>query len=298
MAVFGPPFFIGLASHLVDTISGDAFSRCSDHQVKVKVFKHLFPGLFTEEPVTCRGAPDARAYGVGDIHGRLDLLEDLLAAITRNSARRVPRKTYLVFLGDLIDRGPDLRGVVERLRGGAISGMIPIFLMGNHEEVMLRILEHESGVLWNWLKFGGAECVESYGLDPFRLSRMQEKDALRLIEASIPLAHRAFIAAFADTFSFGDYLFVHAGIRPGRPLEEQRRQDLRWIREPFLTEPGDLGHVVVHGHTVVDAVEEYDSRIAIDTGAYRSGILTAIGIEDDRRWYLSTGGEVPAAAAD
>ena len=259
------------------------------------MFRRLISGLFSEEGSVPRGAADARAYAVGDIHGRLDLLDELLATIRADDADRPERKTFIIFLGDLIDRGPESRGVVERLLGQPMKPMQHVFLMGNHEEALVRVLDGEKGVIWNWLKYGGEECAASYGLDPVQLSHMGEEQAIDLVHRHVPVEHRRFLTSFADTFSFGDYLFVHAGIRPGRRIEEQKRQDLRWIREPFLSDNSDHGHVVVHGHTIVDAVEEFGSRIGIDTGAYRSGILTAIAIEDDRRWYLSTARDAPAA---
>jgi len=194
----------------------------------------------------------------------------------------------LVFLGDLIDRGPNSADVVERLRTYSAPTVKTIFLSGNHEEVMLRLLAGESGILSSWLKFGGAECAESYGIDADELSRLDEQRALALVREKVPEAHRRFLASFADTFRFGDYLFVHAGLRPGVPLEEQTGSDLRWIRDPFLSDGKEHGFVVVHGHTIVPEVEERSNRIGIDTGAYRSGVLTALAIEDERRWYINS----------
>jgi serine/threonine protein phosphatase 1 len=242
-------------------------------------------------PPAVRGAADARAYAIGDIHGRLDLLDRLLALIEADAAGRPRRRTFLIFLGDLIDRGPSSKGVVERLRTLRPEWAKPVFLAGNHEEVMQRVLAGEEGVLPSWLKFGGAECLESYGIDPEALKRLDETVAIRKVQAGIPRAHAEFLAGFGDTFRFGDYLFVHAGIRPGLPVEHQQVKDLRWIRDPFLSDAKEHGFVVVHGHTITDAVEERGNRIGIDTGAYVSGRLTAIAIEDERRWYLSTGGE-------
>jgi serine/threonine protein phosphatase 1 len=243
-----------------------------------------------------RGKEGARAYAVGDIHGRLDLLDELLGRIEADIAARPRRRNFVIFLGDLIDRGPDSAGVVERLRSYQPPHGRPIFLAGNHEEVLLRMLAGDKDILASWLKFGGAECARSYGLDPDALRRVDEEGALQLLQAKVPRSHREFIDGFADTFSFGDYLFVHAGIRPGIAIEEQARYDLRWIREPFLSDAKEHGCVVVHGHTIVSRVEERPNRIAIDTGAYHSGVLTALAVEDDRRWYLSTGAEAPEDA--
>jgi serine/threonine protein phosphatase 1 len=237
-----------------------------------------------------RGKAGARAYAVGDIHGRLDLLEELLCRIEEDIAARPPRKTYIVFLGDLVDRGPDSAGVVERLRTWRPRHGKPVFLGGNHEEVLLRILGGDAAILPDWLKFGGAECARSYGIDIDALRRMEDDEAIDAIRAKVPRAHRDFLESFADTFAFGDYLFVHAGIRPGIAIEDQDRADLRWIRGQFLDDAQDHGCVVVHGHTISKGVDERSNRIGIDTGAYRSGVLTALAIEGAERRYLTTGG--------
>ena len=255
------------------------------------LWKRISRGLMSADAAVARGKAGCRAYAVGDVHGRLDLLDRLLGQIEDDRSGRPPKKTFIVFLGDLIDRGPDSAGVVERLRTYRPMGARPVFLGGNHEEVLLRILAGDETILQSWLKFGGAQCAASYGIGPESLRQMQEGDAIQLIQSRFPPAHRQFLESFADTFSFGDYLFVHAGIRPGIAIDEQNRTDLRWIREPFLTDSKEHGCIVVHGHTIVDQVDERCNRIAIDTGAYQSGVLTALAIEDDRRWFLSTAPE-------
>jgi serine/threonine protein phosphatase 1 len=235
------------------------------------------------------GATERRAYVVGDIHGRLDLLEALLHKIHRDIEQRAPLKTLLVFVGDLIDRGPQSAEVVERLRTYSHPGVQPVFLLGNHEEVLLRILDGDTSLIASWLKFGGVQCMKSYGVAPGQLAAAGERDAVAIVKAAIPHDHVEFIRGFIDTCRFGDYLFVHAGIRPGVDLEEQRQTDLRWIREPFLLDDTDHGFVVVHGHTISPEVEERANRIGIDTGAFATGVLTALGIEGTDRWYLHTG---------
>ena len=234
--------------------------------------------------------PDGyRAYAIGDIHGRIDLLEELLGKIEADIGSRRRRENFIVFLGDLIDRGPDSAAVVERLRTYSPDFATTVFLSGNHEEVMLRVLAGEQGgLLADWLKFGGVECLTSYGLDPAALAFTGEAAALEAIRAAVPQAHADFLGGFADTFRFGDYLFVHAGIRPGLGIAEQAQSDLRWIREPFLEDTKDHGFVVVHGHTITNEVEERTNRIGVDTGAYRTGILTALAIEGTERWFLDT----------
>lgn len=238
-----------------------------------------------------------RAYAVGDVHGRLDLLDRLLAAIEQDVERRPARKNLLIFLGDLIDRGPDSNGVVERLRTYRNDRLRPYFLAGNHEEVLLRLLAGERGILDSWLKYGGAECLTSYGCDPESLSRTSERTALAMVKEAIPAEHAQFIGSFADTLTLGDYLFVHAGIRPGLDLSLQSQVDLRWIRSPFLENDHDHGVVVIHGHTISDGVDVRPNRIGIDTGAYRSGILTAMCLEGEQRWPIQATVSEPEPAA-
>lgn len=237
------------------------------------------------EPSGPRGR---RAYVVGDVHGRLDLLENLLHAIHSEIAEQQPLRVLLVFLGDLIDRGPQSSGVLERLRTYSRPGVQPIFILGNHEEVLLRILDGETPLIEKWRMFGGAQCLESYGIDPASLNGLSEQAALERIRSAIPASHVDFLRSFSDTCRFGDYVFVHAGIRPDVDLDEQKQSDLRWIRDPFLLDETDHGFVVVHGHTISRKVQERTNRVGIDTGAYRSGILTAMVIDGPRRWYLDT----------
>ena len=234
------------------------------------------------------GAAGYRAYAIGDIHGRLDLLQDLLAKIHAELQHDPAKKTLIVFVGDLIDRGPSSAQVVERLRTYKREGIRTVFLLGNHEEVLLRIIGGEAGLIDKWRWFGGAECLESYGVDPSQLLNATEEEALTIVRNAIPREHVRFLESFSDSCRFGDYLLVHAGIRPGVEFEEQSQNDLRWIREPFLLDDSDHGCVVVHGHTICREVEERPNRIGIDTGAYRTGVLTALAIEGTDRWLLDT----------
>lgn len=236
------------------------------------------------------GAPNYRAYAVGDIHGRLDLLEELLGKIHAELQHAPAPNTLLVFVGDLIDRGPSSAQVLERLRTYRREGVQPVFILGNHEEVLLRILAGDAELIDKWRWFGGAECLRSYGVDPDAIGRLGNDDALAAVRDAIPNSHVEFLESFVDSCRFGDYLFVHAGVRPGVPLDQQSQADLRWIREPFLIDETDHGFIVVHGHTISSEVDERSNRIGIDTGAYRSGVLTALAIEDDRRWLLHTDG--------
>ena len=246
-----------------------------------------------------RGAPEGeRAYAVGDVHGRLDLVDELLDRIEADNQSRSPAKVTIVFLGDLVDRGPQSAQVIERLRQYRPPFAKTLFVMGNHEEVLLRIVRGDTGVVADWLRFGGAECVRSYGIDPADLQSCSPADVPRMLREAIPEEHLQFLSSFVDTASFGRYLFVHAGIRPGVSLSRQLPQDLRWIRLPFLEDERDHGRIVVHGHTISEFVDVRANRIGIDTGAYRTGVLTALGVEAEERWFLQTGplGQTPLEA--
>ncbi len=234
------------------------------------------------------GARGWRAYGIGDIHGRLDLLDELLGKIHEDIASRGQRKILMVFVGDLIDRGPSSAQVIERLRTYEHPEIRTVFLLGNHEEVLLRILSGEAELITKWRCFGGAECLASYGLDAGSLTGLSDDKALEIVRAAIPREHVEFLESFDDSCRFGDYLFVHAGIRPGVEFDQQRQSDLRWIRDPFLLDDTDHGFVVIHGHTIRTEVEKRPNRIGIDTGAFRTGVLTALAIEDQSSWLLDT----------
>lgn len=229
-----------------------------------------------------------RVYAVGDIHGRLDLLDDLLARIGNDDARRGPAETSIIFLGDLVDRGPDSAGVVERLRLLAESGRQVRFLAGNHEEVFLDAINGDSKALKLFCRIGGRETVLSYGVGEAEYDALDYGELAEALHRIVPDDHRRFLAGFEDAIGLGDYLFVHAGVRPDRPLDDQRTADLRWIRDIFLDHRARLTKRVVHGHTIVSAVEFRPHRIGIDTGAYRTGVLTALGLEGTDQWLLQT----------
>jgi len=226
-----------------------------------------------------------RLYAIGDIHGRLDCLNALLAAIDRDDAARGPAKTTLVFLGDLIDRGPESQAVVERLIALAPTRAC-IFLMGNHEEILIGGWEGDARAARLLQRVGGRETLLSYGVPAEAYDAADAEALTRLIGAHVPLAHIAFLRRFADVHVAGDYLFVHAGIRPGIAIEDQAPSDLRWIRNPFLTDSRNHGKMVIHGHSITADVEERPNRIGIDTGAVFGGALTCVMLEADRMGFL------------
>jgi serine/threonine protein phosphatase 1 len=229
-----------------------------------------------------------RVYAIGDIHGRLDLLDRLIALIDEDSRGRGAADTLIIFLGDLIDRGPDSRGVVERAMELAAGPGNIRFLMGNHEEVFLRAIRGDLRALRLLLRIGGEETILSYGIDPETYRTLDFEGLAAALGQIVPEAHEAFLSAFEQKIEVGDYLFVHAGIRPGIDIGEQSPTDMRWIRDEFLRHRDSYDKLVVHGHSVTEEIDVRPNRIGIDTGAYASGRLTAIGLQRDERWFLST----------
>jgi serine/threonine protein phosphatase 1 len=226
-----------------------------------------------------------RVYAIGDIHGRADLFAALIEAIDQNDAARGSVQTTIILLGDLIDRGPDSAGVISLARDWQVRRTVRI-LMGNHEEMFLAALK-KADVMRSFLRFGGRETLLSYPIDPIGYASADIDEVIELANAAIPAGDLAFIRGFEDQVSIGDYHFVHAGVRPDQPLDAQRIGDLRWIREPFLDHSGDFGAVVVHGHSISETAEFRSNRIGIDTGAYQSGRLTALGLEGTSRWLIT-----------
>ena len=163
-----------------------------------------------------------------------------------------------------------------------------ILLMGNHEEILIRAWEGDRKAAGLFHRVGGRETLLSYGVSEADYDACDLGDLADLIAAHVPIEHIAFMRNFVDQWQCGDYLFVHAGIRPGLPLDEQRASDMRWIRREFLDDPRDHGMMVVHGHSITEAVDERPNRIGIDTGAFASGKLTALGIEGTEKWVIST----------
>jgi serine/threonine protein phosphatase 1 len=245
--------------------------------------------LVSPRPVRTHRVPDGvRVYAIGDIHGRLDLLDALLAQIEADDRARGAARTEYVFLGDLMDRGPDSRGVIDRLLAFSKGPARSRFLKGNHEEVFLRAASGDLKALRFLLRIGGRATIMSYGFDHAEYASLDfEALGARLTER-VPAEHVAFLSAFEEMIEIGDYLFVHAGIRPGVDLAAQKASDLRWIRDEFLDSNEDHGKLIVHGHSITDDVDARPNRIGIDTGAFDSGRLTAIGLEGSDRWFLST----------
>ena len=236
-----------------------------------------------------------RIYAVGDIHGRLDLFAALGEAIDADDAAREPADTTVILLGDLVDRGPDSAGVIALAREWQQRRTVRI-LHGNHEEMFVRSFR-DIETFRHFLRHGGRETVLSYGIDRARFIPATIEEAQEMMIAAVPSEDIEFLNGFEDMVAMGDYLFVHAGIDPRVPIEDQKRHDLRWIREPFLSHLEPYGPVVVHGHTICELPEDCGNRIGIDTGAFMTGRLTALVLEGTSRRYLEAAeGEQGAVA--
>ncbi|MGE4312664.1 MAG: metallophosphoesterase [Pseudobdellovibrionaceae bacterium] len=225
-----------------------------------------------------------RIYAIGDLHGHLSALQKMHLAIDNDMAKREEMPTTIIYLGDYIDRGPESKALVERLAmlQAQDDGINRVFLRGNHENAFLGFLRDPMRYGLAWLKYGGIETSLSYGAKIpeggiFTPSDM-EKLAAELIE-KVPEHHILFMRDLLYRYELGNYLFVHAGVRPGVPLHEQDRFDLVTIREPFLSSPHDHGYRVVHGHTITPAPVVLPNRIGLDTGFYDQGVLTALRLE-------------------
>ena len=228
-------------------------------------------------------------YAIGDIHGRLDLLHRLEEKIRRDAATVDAERRLMVYLGDYIDRGDHSFGVIEHLLLAPPEPFERVCLIGNHESYLLRYLD-DSSVAAAWLANGGRETLMSYGISPpddIAAAAWPEHIQAEL-RARLPPSHEGFLRALEFSHREGDYLFVHAGIRPGVPLDQQDPEDLIWIRKEFLADQRDFGAVVVHGHSIRPEPENLPNRIGIDTGAYKTGRLTCAVLWQSERRFLST----------
>jgi serine/threonine protein phosphatase 1 len=236
-----------------------------------------------------RDVPEGRFYIIGDVHGRLDLLERLIADIARDLDANPVAEVLTVTLGDYVDRGPHSRGVLDRL----VSNPFPtphIALKGNHEVMLERFLDDPS-VASTWRRFGGLETLHSYGVPVGSVQRGKGfEEASAALRAVLPPEHRKFLGSLRSSLDLGRYFLCHAGIRPGVPFERQSDDDLLWIREEFLASRLNFGKLVIHGHTPVERPEVLPNRINIDTGAFATGRLTCLVVERDQQpRFISTG---------
>ena len=240
-------------------------------------------------PTAFQLPPGERVYAIGDIHGRLDLFRQMLDMIEQDDLRRKGAQSHLILLGDLIDRGPDSAGVVALARSLVEADENVHFIKGNHEEVFVEASLGDAKAARALLRLDGHSTLQSYGITRGEVDKGTFEDLAELMKERIPRDDVRFLHSGQQFILRGNYLFVHAGIAPGRAISEQTGSDLRWIRQPFLDAVRNDGLMVIHGHTPTPEIDIRPDRIGIDTGAYESGILTAIGIEAGERWFLQTG---------
>jgi serine/threonine protein phosphatase 1 len=228
-----------------------------------------------------------RIYAVGDIHGRLDLLDDCLSQIERDLVERPCARAVHVFLGDYIDRGTWSRGTVDRLIERDIEHEC-VFLKGNHELIAMRCLT-DLTLIPKWLRLGGLETLISYGVVPtISTERRHLVAAQTAFQDSLPASHFRFFGQLQNVFCSGDFFFVHAGVKPNVAMSEQKEEDLLWIRDEFLSSKQDFGKIVVHGHTPAANIDVRFNRINIDTGAYATGRLTCLVLEREQMSIIDT----------
>jgi serine/threonine protein phosphatase 1 len=242
--------------------------------------------------VSYPAAPDdTTIYVVGDIHGRIDLVEEVCARIDRDISKEAPRKVIEVYLGDYVDRGPAPAKVIDflvRRRAGHDDREI-VFLRGNHEHVLQIFLAGEA-TFDDWRQMGGLETLISYGMESDLLHNPIDDEVRQSLIARMPKSHMDFLRDLRLNFRCGKYFFVHAGIRPGIALDAQNEHDCLWIRDEFLEHDDDFGCIVVHGHSPVSAPELMTNRINLDTAAYATGHLSCLKISDKGARLLESAG--------
>lgn len=241
------------------------------------------------EPLPAEVPAGTRLYAIGDIHGCLGPFRALLAQVRDDAAAHPARRKVVVYLGDYIDRGTDSRGVIELLLTDPLPGFEAVHLKGNHEESLIRFLEDEQ-IGPQWFSYGGDATLYSYGVRPPRIitDRQELLRAQREFGRKFPAEHRAFFDRLGLMHVEGDYAFVHAGVKPRVPLDQQISEDVLWIRDEFLQSSLDFGKIVVHGHSISDTPAVRSNRIGIDTGAFASGHLTCLVLEGTQRDFLAT----------
>jgi len=230
----------------------------------------------------------AVVYAIGDIHGRLDLLKGMISFIDDDEVAAPTNPKSIVFLGDYIDRGPDPKGVIDAITALQRSGRHRVTtLMGNHESALLSFLDNDQ-IGPDWVKHGGSSTLRSYGVIP--PGGAGSADTWQLAQAAFAKAlsveHLTFLRSLKLWEEVGDYLFVHAGVRPGVPMDRQSTRDLLWIRQDFLVADRAHRKTIVHGHTSSAEPIEGDGRIGVDTGAYATGVLTAVRLEGEGREFM------------
>lgn len=251
--------------------------------------KNLINSLFKTKPAPTPFLPEnTRIYCIGDIHGRLDLITQLMKRIQYH-AQHFAGKIIIVYLGDYIDRGPQSKGVIDFILHNTQPNMHYVYLRGNHEQTLLDFL-HNEAVGKSWLSYGGHTTLASYGVAITKIPT-KPTDFLALqsqLRAKLPATHYQFLLQTQLFYSVGSYFFVHAGINPHYSLAKQRPEDLLWIRDEFIHTKKPFEKIIVHGHTITDAAELLPHRIGIDTGAYLTGVLTSLALQGNQQRIIQT----------
>lgn len=237
-----------------------------------------------------------QVYAIGDSHGHLSLLQGAHDLIARDRAAHGSPDAPIIHIGDMVDRGPDSAGVVRYLREGIARGMDWRVLMGNHDRMFLNFIRNpgwsdpglRAGLDYLHPAIGGRATLQSYGVDPDQPVPTAQADARK----AVPDADLEFIATLPRMIDTGAQLFVHAGMRPGIPFDQQSEDDLLWIRDPFLLDPRDHGPLVVHGHTAIDRATHYRNRLNLDSSAAYGGPLSAVALDGRKAWLLTSDGRV------
>lgn len=255
----------------IEETGASSVERAVSRKGRKKIAK-TWMEFWKRHPHTAAGE---RLYAIGDIHGRADLLEQMLQAIWDDMAKTDDGRTArILFLGDLIDRGPDSKTVLSLVLD-LTRTQNAICLLGNHEQLLMNALMGQKSALKGWLKLGGWETLKSYSKEERQKKESAADYAMRLAR-EIPKSHIEFLENLPTSYRSGTYFFAHAGVRPGVKLKKQDPHDLVWIRKPFLETQADLGAIVVHGHSIVDNVTFFNNRIAVDTQAWKSGKLSCV----------------------
>ena len=238
-----------------------------------------------EEKLADIGA-NQRIYVIGDIHGRSDLLDKMIEQIEQDLKKSPVADGLTVTLGDYVDRGPDSRGVLDRLANNPFPTRY-IALKGNHEALFEAFLT-DPAVASQWRRLGGLETLYSYGVSVATVMIGKGfEEASAALRQAVPKEHFRFLGSLELAVSVGDYFLCHAGVRPGIPLKQQRAEDLLWIRDEFLNSKASFGKIVVHGHSPTAEPEVLPTRINIDTGAFATGRLTCLVLERGSQRFLS-----------
>jgi len=238
----------------------------------------------------------SRAFAIGDIHGCKELVQKIHNKIIEVS-KDVEGQKLLIYLGDYIDRGPDIKGAIQTLIDFQPDNFTKVFLLGNHEQMLLDFMAGKRNSLYIWLGNGGLETLESYGSDvnsyiDHSMELKDEELIRKQFTRLLPFSHKNFFNQLMLNYEWGDYFFVHAGINPDLPLDKQEKETMLWTREKsFFKATMTYNKIIVHGHTPVEKIEKFPCRINLDTGAFYSGKLSCFINHSNKVSYFDSTNE-------